>query len=249
MNAAGPARHALLWHRGVMISLLVLQLGLGAVGVGAWRMDHPPSVPAFDAAETARAAFPTSIESAWPLALSWARTWRENARVVSQTMQVDWPWEVAPTPSSADGGYVTFVFASDEPEAATLSVIVERLSGTVVGAETQRWDDHLPQAVAVTGPAVTSLDAQSIAEESGGRAFRQACPAQRHLSRIALVTNDPQSAGPYWLVGYEDVRQPSLNGLELRIDANTAGVLDVRDRSTACDEASAAPHSAASGTG
>ena len=218
-------------------ALAAVQASLALIAVAIWfespgdTMALPRQVRASDVATR-----PTSLESAWPVALRAARDWRPDAWPVSASMQVDFPWEVGPDPPPvADGGFVTFLFASagspGGPE--TLGVMVERLSGLVVRQQRLSWTDPLPEAIDLSPTAVSSAAALDIAEHVGGKAFRRGCPQQRHEVRLNAVT--VAGGNPAWLVSYLDTRTPTINALELRIDAKTGELLDHLDRSTACD--------------
>ncbi len=239
MAAIADRRRASLRH--LLGTLAVIQLCLTTIGVVSWLRSYDrTSAPEERPTALDVATRPTSLESAWPVARRAADRWRTNAFPVSESLQVDWPWEVGPDPQpSADGGFATFVFASGAPlgDPATFSVVVERLSGLVVRRDERRWSDGLPPAIGTEPTAVDSLAALDIAEHVGGTAFRRACPSQRHETRVTRV---PAFDSPrVWLVSYLDGREPTTNALDLRIDAKTGELLDHIDRSTPCDVATA----------
>lgn len=229
--------------RNLLWTLAVIQLCLTTIGIVSWlRSQHQSSPPEQRPTALDVATRPTSLESAWPVARQAADGWRTKAYPVSQSLQVDWPWEVGPDPQpSADGGFATFVFASGAPlgDPATFSVVVERLSGLVVRRDERRWSESLPAAISMEATAVDSLAALDIAEHVGGTAFRRACPAQRHETRMTRITESDSSA--VWLISYLDGREATINALDMRIDAKTGELLDHIDRSTPCDIATAVP--------
>jgi hypothetical protein len=229
--------------RHLLWTLAAVQLALVAAGVIVWTRSHGETALT-DQRLTALAVAtrPTSLESATPVVLRAARAWRSNAVAVSESLQVDWPWEVSADPQPiADGGFATFVFAStgDAGGPATLSVVVERLSGLVVRREEHSWSQALPPAISLIPSAVDSLAALDVAEHAGGTAFRRGCPSQRHETRLSRV--ESAGAPDIWLVSYPDVRDPTMNALELRIDATTGELLDHINRSRPCEIATEAP--------
>jgi hypothetical protein len=142
-------------------------------------------------------------------------------------LQIDWPWQAPPagqTEPVAATGWADYVFAAPwtgpgrPPGGATLSVLVERLTGEIVFQSTTAWEE-MPQSRAGPAPEVTSLEAAAAAEAAGGAEFRRACPVQRHVSRVSLVALPGEPA--YWLVTYEDVRQRDRHGLIITVDATT----------------------------
>jgi hypothetical protein len=158
-------------------------------------------------------------------------------------MQVDWPWQPPPPGVVTDipgTGWLTYVFIAPwqppgrGPGAATLSVVVDRLSGRVAAQTTLGWE-HAPAApsvIATPTATVPSSTAIILAEAAGGTTFRRACPQFRHVTRISLV--DQPGVPAFWLVTYEDSRQPDRHGLLLRIGAVTPGVLATADDAPEC---------------
>ncbi len=216
----------------ILAGLLIASAILSIAGLLWWRLvpdaPPPPPLPTPGPAE-ARA---TSYEDAVAIAQAQADRWLPGARLLNATMQVDWPWQVAggritDLPAT---GWVTAVFLApwDAPPgrdetAASLSVVLERLSRQIVLQETLGWETAALPAATPT-PGLDSTVASILAERAGGAEFRRACPAVRHLSRIGLVSDAP-GFPQHWLVTYEDRRRPDLHGLLLRIDATTGDVL------------------------
>lgn len=228
--------------RWVIGLLLAAQVGLvmGGLAVWAWVPDAPaPPVLGPTVAET----WPASLESASPVAAAAAAAWLPEARLMHAVLQIDWPWEEPPAGQSepvAATGWVDYVFAAPwtgpgrPPGGATLSLLVERLTGEIVFQETAAWE-VMPARHVSPAPDVTSLDAAVAAEAAGGTEFRYACPVQRHVSRVSLVT--PTGAPPHWLVTYEDVRQRSRHGLIVTVDAATGEASVIGGAAPECPEA------------
>lgn len=218
--------------------LLVVQVVLAAAGIGLWRgaASAPPSPT--DAAT--RLPVPTTFERGLAAATERARAWRPEARLLSATMQVDWPWEAPPPVVSAvaSGGWLTYVFvapwspAGRQAEAASLAILIDRMSGDLVVEESLAWESSSGEA-APADAAVTADAAVLLAEAAGGTAFRRACPIDRHLSRLALVAG---GGDPDWLVVYRDEREPGRHGFTVRIDGATSAVLDIGGEPSPCEE-------------
>ena len=228
--------------RKVVVGLLVLQLLIGAIGIGVWRWtsEAAPAVPVVPMGGAAPAVQPATLESGEEIAAGQADAWRAGARLFSATMQVDWSWESPPvTVTSVPGtGWLTYVFvapwhpAGRREQAASLAVLIERLSGSVRTETTLGWGEAPPGEGAATA-AVSSTAAVLAAEAAGGTGFRRACPANRHMTRVSLVTGTEWPA--HWLVTYEDAREPERHGLEVRIDAATAKVLRMVGDAPPCE--------------
>jgi hypothetical protein len=224
--------------------LLVMQVGLVIAGLVVWTQVPAAPAPA-TVVPTAVPTGLTSLESASPVAGAAAAAWLPGARLMHAALQIDWPWE-APPPGETEPvpatGWVDYVFAAPwtgpgrPPGGATLSVLVERLSGAIVFQSSLAWETmpQVPSPPADT--AVTSLEAAAAAEAAGGAAFRYACPVYRHVSRVSLVT--PASAPPHWLVTYEDTRQPDRHGLMITVNAATGATSTTGGTAPECKAAS-----------
>lgn len=237
MNKPTAARAWLVW------SLLALQMLIAAVGVFAWRATATPApAPSWEVGVATPAALPATLEGGLAVAAERAAAWRSGARLLSATMQVDWPWDPPPpTVRSVPGtGWLTYVFVAPwEPtgrreEAASLTVLVERLSGAVVAQDALGWEEAPVPDPAATPPAVSSTAAVLVAEAVGGTAFRGACPHYRHLTRAALVAE--RDRPPVWAVTYEDAREPTRHGLRVRVDAATGEVMEIGGEAVGCEE-------------
>lgn len=220
--------------------LLVVQLGLAIAGLAVWGWLPAAPAPA-PVAPTATGTWPASLESASPVAAAAAAAWLPEARLMHAALQIDWPWEAPPpgeTQPVAPTGWVDYVYAAPwtapgrPPGGATLSILVERLSGEIALQSATAWETmpEVPSRPAET--AVTSLEAAEAAEAAGGAEFRYACPVFRHVSRVSLVT--PNREPPYWLVTYEDTRQPDRHGLIISVDVSTGEATQVGGMAPEC---------------
>jgi hypothetical protein len=154
--------------------------------------------------------------------------------LLNASMQVDWPWSVAPEPPTEipGTGWLTYAFVAPwqppgrPPGAASLGVVIERLSGAVVTLDTEGWEEA-PQFLAPPPPApIDSSQATLLAEAAGGTDFRRECPQYRHLSRTFPIAAGRTEWPQHWVVIYEDSRAPEKHGLLLRIDATSGDVLN-----------------------
>jgi hypothetical protein len=226
----------------VLWALLAVQVALAAAGIGLWRFGRAsPGVPAPIGGPPAIVS-PTLEEGA-AIARLRADAWRPGAQLLSATMQVDWPWDqtseaVVAVPAT---GWLTYVFvapwdpALGREEAASLTVLIDRLSGDVAAQTSLGWEAAPAVTPSAATPAVTSTAAVLVAEASGGTTFRTACPERRHLTRVSLV--EPVGGGglpAHWLVTYEDTLQPGRHGFRVRVDAATAAVLEVEGKAASC---------------
>lgn len=221
--------------------LLAAQVGLVIAGLAVW-VWVPGAPPPPTIVPTAAETWPASLESASPVAAAAAAAWLPEARLMHAAMQIDWPWEAPPageTEPVAATGWVDYVFAAPwtgpgrPPGGATLSLLVERLTGEIIFQETAAWE-VLPRRQVRPATEVTSLEAAAAAEAAGGAEFRHACPVQRHVSRVSLVT--PPGEPAHWLVTYEDVRQRSRQGLIVTVDAATGAASVIGGTAPECPE-------------
>ena len=233
--------------RRVLWTLLGLQVVLAAAGVAVWRLAEgvpPPPAPVSGPSPVV----PATLESGAAIARRQADAWRQGAQLLSATMQVDWPWEPPPpVVTTVPGtGWLTYVFVAPwdpvlgREEAASLTVLIDRLSGEVAAQTTLGWEEAPEFTPSATAANLTSTAAVLVAEAAGGTGFRRACPDRRHLTRVSLV--EPRGGGalpPHWLVTYEDTEQPGRHGLVARIDAVTAEVLAIESDAPPCEETAA----------
>ncbi|HKG24259.1 MAG TPA: hypothetical protein VKB09_01365, partial [Thermomicrobiales bacterium] len=160
-----------------------------------------------------------------------AQGWSADAYLLSTGMQVDWPTDAAAANSREipGGGWVIYTFAAGkrgvgpEGKAATLSMLVDRMSGVVIDEQEMGWRWQPDQAPLLTTYPISSTVALFAAETTMGNAYRTACPEFRHLSRVSLV-RPASGANPFWLVTYEDQRATGQPAFRVRVDAITGEV-------------------------
>ncbi len=158
-------------------------------------------------------------------------------------MQVDWPWTVpeGETRELPGTGWLTYTFLGPwdppgrPPGAASLGVVIERLSGDVVMQETFGWEEAPGFRDPPPAAAIDSSEATLLAESAGGTNFRRACPNYRHLSRTFPVAAGRTEWPHHWVVIYEDTRVPEKHGLLLRVDAASGEILDRGGEAPECD--------------
>jgi hypothetical protein len=175
-----------------------------------------------------------TYESALPLAQDQAEAWLPDAVLLNASMQVDWPWSVPPEPPTEipGTGWLTYAFIAPwqppgrPPGAASLGVVIERLSGAVVTLDSEGWEEAPPFLAPPPPAPVDSSQATLLAEAAGGTDFRRDCPQYRHLSRTFPIAAGRTEWPQHWVVIYEDSRAPEKHGLLLRIDATSGDVLD-----------------------
>ncbi len=177
------------------------------------------------------AGAPLTIESGLQGALRRARSWSEDAYLMSVALQVDWPSDPAAASGSEipGAGWVIYTFASGERgvgldgEAATLSMMVDRTSGVVIDEREMGWTWRPGRGVDIATYPISSTVALFAVETTQGQAYRMACPQFRHLSRVSVV---PPSGGgnAYWLVTYEDQRFGGRPEIVVRVDAMTGDI-------------------------
>jgi hypothetical protein len=219
----------------VIGALLAVQalLGVIALWVWVWTPDAPP-VPPIPAETAPLVGSGATLESALPLAEAQARAWLPGAVLLEATMQVDWPWTVPAAPPTVlpGTGWLSYAFLAPwqspgrPPGAASLGIVVERLSGAIVNQDSNGWEEAPEFRPPPPPSAIDATKATLLAEAAGGTAFRRACPAQRHLSRTFPIAAGRTQWPQNWVVVYEDTRVPDQHGLLLRIDAASGKVLD-----------------------
>jgi hypothetical protein len=237
------------WWRswqGLIAALLGVQVLLALVALGVWVWT--PKAPALPPEPTTRAPLVgdgATYESALPLAQAQADAWLPGALLLNASMQVDWPWTVPP--GSLDEipatGWLTYAFVAPwyppgrPTGAASLGIVIERLSGEIVSRDTRGWEQQPAWPEPIPTTTIDSSGATLLAEAAGGTDFRRACPNFRHLSRTFPVTAGRADAEwpQHWVVSYEDTRVPEKHGLLFRIDAETGEVLDRRAAAPACE--------------
>lgn len=226
---------------------LVVQLVLGAIGIGAWQVaranapalpDGPPPEP------DASFQLPATLESAYPFAQERARSWRDDATLLAVSEQIEWPGDapIDGTMTVASGGWLTYVFIApwrqrgQSTGAASFSVRIDRSGGAIFDERVTRWKFEPDARIPIPGSyRMDSTMVALTAEVTGGKAFRDACPRRRHVSRMALDV--AASGATVWTVGYLDDRFPDQYALTVTIDAQSGQIGEVVDRSRPCDAA------------
>jgi hypothetical protein len=231
-------------RRGTIAVLLALQVALAALAlaVSVWT-PRAPALPPMPAATAPMAGGGATYESALPLAQAQADAWLPGAVLLNASMQVDWPWTVPPgeTAELPGTGWLTYAFLAPwdppgrSPGAASLGVVIERLSGAVVNQETSGWENAPDFRAPPPAAAIDSTAATLLAEAAGGTEFRRACPQFRHLSRTFPVAAGRTEWPQHWVIIYEDTRVLEKHGLLLRIDAETGDLLDQSGDAPECE--------------
>jgi hypothetical protein len=222
-------------RRQVIAVLLGAQVLLAAIALSVWVWTPDrPVLPPLPVESAPLAGSGATYESALPLAQAQADAWLPGAILLNASMQVDWPWSVpSGTPTAIPGtGWLTYAFIAPwdppgrPPGAASLGVVIERLSGQVVTQDTEGWEQAPEFRPPPPPAAIDSTEATLRAEEAGGTAFRRECPQFRHLSRTFPVAAGRTEWPLHWVVIYEDTRILDKHGLLLRIDAESGEMLD-----------------------
>ncbi|HET6260877.1 MAG TPA: hypothetical protein VFG99_01405 [Chloroflexia bacterium] len=231
--------------RRILLALLALQIILIVAGFLYWyRTPTAPALPPFPGQPAARINGGATYESALPIAQDQADAWLPDARLLNAAMQVDWEWTVPDTPVTTlpPTGWLTYTFIAPwqpwgkPPGAASLDVIMDRLSGEVVRQDTLGWATAPEWREPPPPSAINSTQATLRAEAAGGTAFRRSCPDLRHLSRTFPLAAGRTAWPQHWVIIYEDTRVREQQGLLVRIDAATGEVLETRQDAPACPE-------------
>lgn len=249
-ESPSPAHRERRWGEGrkrrILLSLLALQVVLIVVGVVFWyRTPTAPALPPLPGQSAPRVNGGATYESALPLAQGQADAWLPDARLLNAAMQVDWDWTVPDTPVTTlpPTGWLTYTFIAPwqpwgkPPGAASLDVIIDRLSGEVMRQDTLGWATAPVWREPPPPAAINATQATLRAEAAGGTAFRRGCPDLRHLSRTFPVAAGRTQWPQHWVIIYEDTRVREQQGLLVRIDAATGEVLETRQDAPACPEA------------
>lgn len=230
--------------RGAIAGLLGLQALLALVALGVWVWTpNAPALPPRPAERAPLAGDGATYESALPLAREQADAWLPGALLLNAAMQVDWPWTVPPgaPPDLPGTGWLTYAFLAPwhppgrPPGAASLGIVIERLSGEITSRDTRGWEEQPAWPDPIPPAAIDSSAATLLAEAAGGTNFRRACPNYRHLSRTFPVAAGRTEWPQHWVISYEDTRAPEKHGLLFRIDAATGDILDRRGTAPACE--------------
>ena len=229
--------------RRILLSLLVAQVALVIAALALWRLTPAaPAIPPPPANPAPRINGGATYESGLPVAQGQADAWLPDARLLNAALQVDWDWTVpdGPVTTLPPTGWLTYTFVAPwqvwgkPPGAASLEVVIERLSGEVLRQDSRGWEQapqwrDLPPSAAISSTAATLR-----AEAAGGTAFRRGCPELRHLSRTFAVAAGRTAWPQHWVIIYEDTRVREQLGLLVRIDAATGEVLETQQDAPPC---------------
>ena len=232
-------------RRRILLALLAVQVALIVAGLVLWyRTPTAPALPSLPAQPAPRVNGGATYESALPVAQGQADAWLPEARLLNAAMQVDWDWTVPDEPVTQipPTGWLTYTFIAPwqpwgkPPGAASLDVIIDRLSGEVVRQDTLGWATAPDWREPPPPAAINSTQATLRAEAAGGTAFRRGCPDLRHLSRTFPVAEGRTRWPQHWVIIYEDTRVREQQGLLVRVDAVTGEVLETRQDAPVCPE-------------
>jgi hypothetical protein len=216
----------------VLWGLIGVQVALIGVAALVWQEEGGDASAPLVRLETGLPAGASlTIESGYEAVLRRAREWAEDASLFSASMQVDWPTEAVPASRSEipGNGWVIYTFASDKRgvgpggEAATMSMLVDRMSGVVIDEREMGWTWRPERVPAITTYPISSMVALFAAETTMGNGYRTACPQFRHLSRVSIVPA-MGGVGAYWLVTYEDQRAAGQPAFRVKVDAKSGEV-------------------------
>jgi hypothetical protein len=232
VDQTGERKSTVSVGRKVIWGLIVAQVILVVVVVLGWRgRAGSASSPLVRLETGVTAGTPLTIESGLAGALGRAREWSQDAFLFAAGMQIDWPTDPATASGSElpGNGWVLYTFASEKVgvgpggEAATLSMMVDRMSGVLIDERELGWTE-LPRRRAdlATYPISSSVALFAI-ETTDGNRYRNSCPEFRHLARVSIVPSlDGGDAD--WLVTYEDQRSGGRPAILVRVDAVTGQV-------------------------
>jgi hypothetical protein len=213
---------------------VLAQVALVIAGIAAWRGGARSATATFARLDTsAPPGVSLTIESGLAAATERARAWSPNAWLFAVSMQLDWPTAGAAVASHEipGGGWINYTFASDRGDGggATLSIMVDRLSGVVLDEREERWSWGPTRWLDLTTYPISSTVALYATELGTGGTYRSVCPDKRHLTRISAIPAAGPERHAQWVVSYEDDRFPSNPGVLARIDAVTGTVVRVVD--------------------
>jgi hypothetical protein len=212
--------------------LVVAQVVLFGAAMVEARRDGGGDRSPLDRRETGvPAGTPLTIEGGFAGALARAKRWSPDAVLFAAGMQVDWPTDAAAAASSEipETGWLLYTFSSakrgvgPKGKASTLSLLIDRKSGVVIGEQEMGWTWAPRRSATITTYPISSSVALFAADATAGNAYRLACPEFRHLSRVSVVPST-DGATAAWLVTYEDQRSAGTPGVIVRVDANSGQV-------------------------
>jgi len=220
----------------VIVCGLIILLQVGLLGYGYVRADNPDHLPT-PIHPAVEPELPLELEGIWPFANEVAIDWRDNARLVGASMQIDWPREgdSQPLAELPLGGWIFLAFLSDDD---LLTMRIDRGSGTIVETKQLVLGDRARAAYAahpieLSAATTRSGTAAQAAETAYGLDFRSACHDQRFMSWLT-VRQDDVAGIPNWHIEYvvrADEPQPSL---KLDIDWRSGEIGDVENATEPC---------------
>mgnify|MGYP000185609508 CR=1 FL=1 len=219
-------------RRIALVILVCMQVVLTGIGLARWQQGNGTARTPLVRLDTGvPTGVPLTIESALTAATQRAQAWSADAFVFAAGMQVDWPVDASAAGKSElpGNGWVLFTFGAAKQgvgldgNGATLSMLIDRLSGVVIDEREMGWSWEPARRLAVATYPISATVALFAADVSAGLAYRTACPQYRHLSRVSLVPGS-SAGGAYWLVTYEDARSAGRPALNVRTDATTGQV-------------------------
>lgn len=215
----------------VLASLVIVQLLMLVPKVVADRSETRGELKTLTRLETGLpAGAPLMIETGLAGALTYAQTWQPDAFLFAASMQIDWPNSL-PNASSSDipqSGWILYTFGSSDDE--TLSIMVDRISGVVIGEQRVEWSGTPARRIPQTTYPISSITAIFATETTIGATYRIACPEFRNLSRVSFVPfqasdrDQGNADGGFWVVSYEDTRSLGRPAFVVRIDATNGSV-------------------------
>lgn len=177
----------------------------------------------------------TGVERANPI----AQSWREEAVLAFASLQVDWSTDPPPDTITAVSpfGWLRLVYVAPvngaESDYAALSMLFERVSGSLVSSSVSAWNSGPPPEPLLDGVTVTDETAILAGELSGGTEFRAACPGKRNQTGISL-TIDPTTGARQWNLVYREQGNSAGGPMRISVNAVTGEVRDVRAGSLEC---------------
>ena len=222
--------------RTVLIVLLIAQVGIVYVVLGPFSINRrsPPNTPI--AVTAPSQTVPLTLESGEVTATTIARSWQDDARLVSAVMQVDWPTKL-PIDEMIEvppGGWIIYTFRTEQ---STLSVMLDRKSGAFITSATGESGEEVWPPLELQGYARSSMTALLTADVLEGSMYRNACPASRTSALVTLSTAPDESgeARAVWTVTYGDARYPNTFDVLVRLDAESGNVVTSEREEIACE--------------
>ena len=210
------------WLNLAAIMLMVVTAGLGAwSGIyAASNVDGPGGpIPTPDPARVR----PATIETSLSTATSRATAWASDARLFSVTAQFDYATNPNDAFGTPVGGWLVFVFVRGKGEdTEALTLLIERNRAEIVRETTRSLNVHAPglDPVELSGAAVDSAQALTIAEARSGQMFRAGCLRSRHVARLTFRPAD-ETENSAWVISYNDARVANGPVVRVFVDAKT----------------------------